>query len=256
MANATAKVNKGARRITDEFRKRSSVTLATALQFYTGGMLGRTSAGYLAKFDDTQAMVFVGLVRGDNGDPKVPISTAGDGTGDIDYQVPPGFELAISGVAVTDIGRRVYALDDHTGTLDPSTTTYANLIGVVADVTATSGIAIVDPIYQQANGGNLQVMGASGAVTIKPGAVVITKAGVAALTLADPTAGVHDGLEMTFISATAQAHTLSNAAGSGFNAGGAGSDVGTFSGSIGDGITIVAYAGKWLVKFKTNVTLA
>lgn len=84
----------------------------------------------------------------------------------------------------------------------------------------------------------------------------ITKAGVAALTIVDPTAGTHDGRELTFISATAQAHTLSNAAGSGFNAGGAGSDIGTFGGAIGDNITIVAYNGKWLVKDKTNVTLA
>lgn len=83
----------------------------------------------------------------------------------------------------------------------------------------------------------------------------ITKAGVAAMTLADPTAGVHDGLLLSFISATAQAHTLSNAAGSGFNAGGAGSDIGTFGGAIGDGIVLEAYNGKWLVRSKTNVTL-
>lgn len=83
----------------------------------------------------------------------------------------------------------------------------------------------------------------------------ITKAGVAAMTLVDPTATTHDGIELTFISVTANAHTLSNAAGSGFNAGGAGSDVGTFGGAKGDNITIVAYQGDWFVKNSVNVTL-
>jgi hypothetical protein len=99
---------------------------------------------------------------------------------------------------------------------------------------------------------------ANGAISIPTANTTyyITKAGVAAMTLADPTATTHDGLTLTFISTTAQAHTLSNAAGSGFNAGGAASDIGTFGGAIGDGITLTAYGGKWLVVSKTNVTLA
>lgn len=99
---------------------------------------------------------------------------------------------------------------------------------------------------------------ANGAVSIPTANTTyyITKAGVAAMTLVDPTATTHDGLTLTFISTTAQAHTLSNAAGSGFNAGGAASDIGTFGGAIGDGITLTAYGGKWLVVSKTNVTLA
>lgn len=97
---------------------------------------------------------------------------------------------------------------------------------------------------------------ASGAVTLKSGIVYVTKAGVAALTIADPTATTDDGKVLTVISTTANAHTLSNAAGSGFNGGGAGSDVGTFGGAKGDGITLTAYQGVWYVVSKTNVTLA
>lgn len=99
---------------------------------------------------------------------------------------------------------------------------------------------------------------ANGAVSIPTANTTyyITKAGVAAMTLVDPTATTHDGLTLTFISTTAQAHTLSNAAGSGFNAGGAASDIGTFGGAIGDNIVITAYQGKWLVVSKTNVTIA
>lgn len=84
---------------------------------------------------------------------------------------------------------------------------------------------------------------------------IITKAGVAAMTIVDPTATTHDGLTLTFIAGTANAHTLDNSAGSGFNAAGAGSDVGTFGGAKGDNIVIVAYGGDWFVKSKVNVTL-
>lgn len=255
MANATTKVNKGTVRRHDEWTKRSSATLASATNFFVGALLGTTTGGYLAKFDDTQALTLAGLVRGKEGNPALPAGTAGDGTIDLDVHMPYRLELAIASVAVTDIGRKVYALFDQTGTLDPSATTYANLIGVVVDVVA-SGIALVEPIsYAVPKGNDLQVMGASGAVVIKPSTVLISKVGVAALTIGDPTTGVMDGMEMTFMSVTASAHTLSNAAGSGFNAGGAATDVGTFGGAKGDNITIVAYAGVWYVKSKTNVTL-
>jgi hypothetical protein len=99
---------------------------------------------------------------------------------------------------------------------------------------------------------------ANGAISIPTAntTYLITKAGVAAMTIADPTATTHDGLELTFIATTANAHSLDNSAGSGFNAAGASADIGTFGGAKGDNIAIVAYQGKWYVKTKTNVTLA
>lgn len=105
---------------------------------------------------------------------------------------------------------------------------------------------------------DIAALAVSGAVTIPTTnrTYAVTKAGVAALTVVDPTSGVHDGVRLKFISSTAQAHTLSNAAGSGFNAGGTSTDIGTFGGAIGDNIIIEAYGGKWLVQSKVNVTLA
>lgn len=96
---------------------------------------------------------------------------------------------------------------------------------------------------------------ADGAITIKSGVVYVTKAGVCAMTIADPTATTDDGKILTIISTTANAHTLDNSAGSGFNAGGGSKDVGTFGGAKGDGITITAYQGKWYVIGSVNVTL-
>jgi len=99
---------------------------------------------------------------------------------------------------------------------------------------------------------------ADGAITIPlvSTTFVITKAGVAAMTLADPTATTHDGVRLTFLSTTANAHTLDNSAGSGFNGAGAGADIGTFGGAIADLIVVEAYQGAWYVILNTNVTLA
>lgn len=94
-----------------------------------------------------------------------------------------------------------------------------------------------------------------GAVTAKSGTVFVTKAGVAALTLADPTATTDDGKVLRVISTTAQAHTLSNAAGSGYNGAGAAGDVATFGGAIGDNIVLVAYQGVWHILSSVNITL-
>jgi len=97
---------------------------------------------------------------------------------------------------------------------------------------------------------------ADGAITAKTGIVSITKAGVAALTLADPATPADDGKRLSIIAATANAHTVDNSAGSGFNGGGTGSDVATFGGAVGDSMELVALGGIWHVLRLTNVTLA
>lgn len=100
-----------------------------------------------------------------------------------------------------------------------------------------------------------QVGSADGAITIKDGFVFLTKAGVAAMTLADPTAGTDDGKELTIIALTANAHTVTIAGG--LNGAGAGADVGTFGGAVGDRVSVVAYNGKWYSSgVNVNVTFA
>lgn len=146
MSNATDVVKKGVVRWTDEFGEESSATLSAETRFYPNAMVGRTTGGYLAKFDDTQSMIFVGVVRNDQGSPLLPAGTAGDGTIELPYQTPRFMELAIASIAVTDIGKTVYAIDDQTGTLDSSTRTYANVVGIVRRVVA-SGIALVELAY-------------------------------------------------------------------------------------------------------------
>lgn len=250
MSNATKRGNVGTTPFGDYETLFGAVS--TAQVFYPNALAGVNASGYLDKLDDTALKKYAGvtdgvqnevLSGGSNGDVLIPVKQ------------PRFITLAFSSIALTDLGRVVYASDDQTGSLTPGS--YGNAIGrLVYRISATSGVVELFRMGEAECGTPLQILSADGAVPIKRSTCIITKAGVAALTLADPTADAHDGVEMTFISATANAHTLSNAAGSGFNAGGAGTDVGTFGGAKGDGITVVAYQGKWYVKTKTNVTLA
>jgi hypothetical protein len=196
VANATDVVKKGVVRWTDEFIERSSATLAAATTFYPNAMIGVGSAGYYLKFDDTALMQFAGVFTQDQGAAVLPIGTAGDNALQMRIQRPRCIEVALTSVAVTDIGRIVYASDDQTGSFTPGT--YGNVIGTVLDVVSTS-IALVECRYGVANGHPVQVYSASGAVNIRAGLHVITKAGVAAMTIADPTSGTHDGMELTVL---------------------------------------------------------
>lgn len=146
MANATDIVKKGTVNRTSEYMKRSTETLAAETIFYRNAMLGIDSTGYLCKGDDTQSWIFAGVVRGQEGNVTLAAGTAGDAALKLDYHQPQRFELTIASVAVTDIGKKVYAIDDQTGTLDASTRTYGNFVGHVVDVVGTN-IALVEPAY-------------------------------------------------------------------------------------------------------------
>ena len=83
---------------------------------------------------------------------------------------------------------------------------------------------------------------------------VITKAGVAALTLAAPTATTDDGIEITLTSNTANAHTLT-ATGL-LQTGTASVNVATFAAQPGAGLTLMAYQGKWNVMAAVGITFS
>lgn len=91
----------------------------------------------------------------------------------------------------------------------------------------------------------IQIALVNGAILIKSGIVMLTKAGVAAMTLAAPVAGKDDGKVLHIDSHTAQAHTVTITAG--LRGAGSGADVLTWGGAIGDGISLYAYAGNWYV---------
>lgn len=83
---------------------------------------------------------------------------------------------------------------------------------------------------------------------------IITKAGVAALTLAAPTAGADDGLLLQFTSTTANQHTLTA---TGLFIDGAGHvNLATWSANAGGSLLLMAYNGKWYVLSAFNVTMS
>lgn len=95
----------------------------------------------------------------------------------------------------------------------------------------------------------------SGAIPVRPGAdYVITDAGIAALTLAAPTAGSDDGVTISIISSTAFAHTLT-ATGL-LQTGSASVNVATFAAFAGAGLTLKAFGGKWLVTASVGITFS
>ncbi len=96
------------------------------------------------------------------------------------------------------------------------------------------------------------VASADGAITIQNSTVIVTKGTAAALTLAAPTATTHDGVEITVLSVTAAAHTVTAPS----NKINGASAVGTLGGAKGDGMTLVAYQGVWYTKRVTNVVLS
>jgi hypothetical protein len=146
VANATDQVKKGTVRRTEEFIERGVETLAAETHFWQNALIGTDVTGWLCKGDDTQAWAFAGVVTQDQGHPVLPVSTAGDNTAKLRIQQPQRLEMTITGVAVTDIGKKVYAVDDQTGTLSNAALTHANFVGHVVDVVATN-IALVEPVY-------------------------------------------------------------------------------------------------------------
>lgn len=112
--------------------------------------------------------------------------------------------------------------------------------------------ALANPSYSE----NLQIAGGDlfsvdGAINIKNGIAFLGKATAGAYTLALPTAGTDDGKVLRIVAVTAAAHVVTTPA-TGYNAA---THIGTFAAAIGNGMTLVAYNGTWLVSGNLNVTL-
>ena len=99
-----------------------------------------------------------------------------------------------------------------------------------------------------------QALLVNGAITVKEGRVVLTKAGILAATMAAPTAGTDDGNIVEITSAGAHAHVITFASG---KINGGTLVTATFGGAIGDSIRLMAHNGVWLTcGAPRNVTIA
>lgn len=214
MANATAKVNKGTVRWTDEFMRRSVETLASETTFYAGALIGIDSTGYFCKGDDTQSWIFGGVVRADQGNPVLPAGTAGDGTINLEIQRPRYIEITLTSVAVTDIGKPVYATYDNQVVISPASTTYANLVGHIVDV-AYSNVALVECAYDGI-AANARLMAAkwlaaTGSQTLSKydvGKTIFCPNTAAHSVILPPVADVPHGGRLTFVKTTTDAEIV------------------------------------------------
>ena len=169
--------------------------------------------------------------------------------------IPSGSKVAIAAVG----GLTINGSNVGVATIADVTATAAeiNKLTGVTGGTASASLAVVLDASKKVKGIVIQetpvAAAVDGAIAILPGIIKITKAGVAVLTLADPAVG-DEGTRLLITSATANAHTVANTGGSGFNAGGAGAIKATFGGAIGDSLELVAIGAKWNVVVAKNVT--
>jgi len=162
------------------------------------------------------------------------------------------FAFNMSGLVQADVGKQVWFSDDNTVTTTPGQV-FAGVI-VTIDSAGLCWVCIDDAVTK-GNPTPLTVISASGAINPRTsGQYVITKAGVAAMTLAAPTSGTDDGIEIVITSSTLNAHTVT-ATGL-LGTGAAATDVATFAARAGAGLTLVAYGGKWLVTSAVGITFS
>jgi len=102
-----------------------------------------------------------------------------------------------------------------------------------------------------------QLVIANGAITIKNGIVRLAKtdAGAMAITLANPVATTDDYKTLVIINFQAQANTV-EATGGSYGGGGAGENVATFTNTIGNTLSLMAYQGLWYIIGKVGVAVA
>ena len=109
-------------------------------------------------------------------------------------------------------------------------------------------------LAMQAQMGVQATIAANGALPVVSGSVIVTKAGVCAMTLAAPTTAMN-GYRITVISTTANAHTLTatNLLEDGVTGGA--KDLATFAAFAGASVELEAYALEWYVVSKNAVTI-
>jgi hypothetical protein len=127
-------------------------------------------------------------------------------------------------------------------------------VDTINEATADAGVTVDGLLIKNGVVGTSQAITGDGAITIQNAIVLLSKAGAGAITLAAPTAGTHDLLEIEVITLTAQAHVITGGV-VGFNAKGSSGTI-TFTAAIGNSVRLRAWNGHWYVVGKNGVTVA
>lgn len=149
----------------------------------------------------------------------------------------------INGTALTASAAELNLNDTQTATA-AEVNALAGQGAVAADIAKLHALTVTAAEVNTLDLDAVQTVIADGAITIKNGVVILAKTGGGALavTLADPAAG--DNYKKLYIfNGDASASTVTSAGG--FGGAGAGEDVATFTGTLADSLTLMAYATKW-----------
>jgi hypothetical protein len=165
-------------------------------------------------------------------------------------------DTTISAPTDDQIDIEINGADDFTFTPNTFTALSGSTIATntIAETTAASGVTVDGLLIKDGRVGVKQAITGDGAITIQNATVYLSKGSAAAITLAAPTSGTHDGIRITVVATSAQAHVITSGV-DGFNAKGS-SGTATFGGAIGDSVTFEADTGHWYTVAARNVTIA
>lgn len=125
---------------------------------------------------------------------------------------------------------------------------------VISEKTSATGVTIDGLLVKDGIIGTIPVITGDGAITIANGTVELTKGSAAAITIAAPTSGTHDGIKIWVYAGSAQAHVITCST-DGFNAKGSSGTV-TFTAALGNSVLLHAQSGHWYTLVKNGVTVA
>jgi hypothetical protein len=171
----------------------------------------------------------------------------------------PTFAQQSGGAFVPGSDYTVSGAWTFSGTVPSISSLGGSIVGTTATQTLTNktltSAALTTPVISGGTSSARNLVAAytsAGAIALAGGTVTIGGGSASAMTLAACTAG-DAGMALDITAITAQAHTVTVTAG--FNNAGAGGDVATFGGAIGDSMRIVCANAIWNVIVLRNVTL-
>ena len=220
-------------------------------QFFEASVVPDTAAGAVAKHLRVKtpgAIAVAGALDPSIGTMDTDCLAAGPCS--VRLKTANGTKMMVAAAAIT-AGAYVYGA--ASGKI--SSVANGNVAGVARDAATADGDVIevmpINGIVQNL----VTAYAVNGALALIPGTATLTKAGVAAMTLAAPTVA-QEGLILNVVSQTANAHTITATALLDDGVTGGAKTTATFAAFAGASITLMASNLKWAVLSKNVVTIS
>lgn len=127
--------------------------VAASTKIWAGSLVCRNSSGYAAKGADTAGFIFAGVAR-----EQADNSAGSNGTISVELYVEGTFKFAASGLAITDVGKPLYVLDDQTVVTGDGAVAEGVYVGILEEyISATSAWVRLDPAKRLKGKGDAQI---------------------------------------------------------------------------------------------------